>query len=166
MTTWLLGVVRYAVAVALVVAAAWKVRDFRAFGATLAGYGIRAPWDRPAAVAVIAAEAATAITAFLPVSDRFAGAPVAALGAVFLASQVYVLSTGAHTPCLCFGAANAEPPSAKTAARAALVHVAGLLLLLAGAGTGRALNPLAVLAAPVLLAASGYLLRAIPRRFQ
>lgn len=158
---WLLGVLRYAAGLALLVAAVAKARAVPAFGASLAAYGIRPPWDRPVALAVIGLEAVTAVVAYTPIGDRPTGVLVAALGVVFLAAQVYILSVGNQTPCLCFGAANAEPPSARTLARAALVLLAGVLLL-AGTTTARPVDAVAVLAAPVLLALIAVAVRMIP----
>lgn len=127
----LVTVVRCALAVALAGTAAGKVRGFRAFRASLAGYGLSGAAGRAGALAVIGAEGFTAVVAVLPGRVLLAGALGTGLGAIFLATQVYWLAAGGGATCVCLG--RVEPVSARTATRAGLVLVAGMLLLVAGA---------------------------------
>jgi Methylamine utilisation protein MauE len=157
--TWVVGSVRLAVGITLAVAAVWKARDFASFRAGLAAYGLRGPVGRLAALAVIGAEAVTAGLTIAPVGDPLAGLSAAGLGLVFLASQVYALSTGAEVPCLCFGRADSEPVSARSFVRAALVLIAGLIVLFAGASTRRPLDGTALVAAIFLVGGCWIVLR-------
>src|SRR5204863_84720 len=85
---------RDALGLTLGLAVLWKVKDFRQFQASLGGFGFAAPLRPVVAVAVLAAEAATAALAFLPAADRMVGGAGAGLGLVFLASQTYLVATG------------------------------------------------------------------------
>jgi hypothetical protein len=153
---WLLGAVRYALALTLGAAALGKARDLGAFQQSLAGYGLYGPVAWSATVALGAAEGATAAVAFLPIGHTAVGVLGTVLGSVFLASQVYGLVSGKPATCLCFGRAAAEPVSARTAVRAGLVLVAGLLLLIAGSALPQ---PVAVpsVVAGMALAGGAYL---------
>jgi hypothetical protein len=122
--------VRCGLAMALAVTAAGKVRGFRAFRGSLAGYGLHGGVAWGAALAVIGAEGGTAAIALLPGWGLLAGVLGTGLGAVFLAAQVYALAAGGGATCVCLG--RVEQVSARTVSRAALVLVAGLLLLVAG----------------------------------
>src|SRR5204863_2398251 len=112
---------RDALGLTLGLAVLWKVKDFRQFQASLGGFGFAAPLRPVVAVAVLAAEAATAALAFLPAADRMVGGAGAGLGLVFLASQTYLVATGNPTPCACFDGASTDPVSTRSLARAAAV---------------------------------------------
>jgi hypothetical protein len=134
--TLLMGALRYAVGIALALAAIAKVRDFGAFRRGLAAYGLHGWAGLAGATAVCAAEAVTALLCFAPVGAATAGVPVAALGLAFTAAQTYLLGTGTRAPCLCFGATGAAPVSIRSWTLAALVLCGGLVLVFASAGAG------------------------------
>jgi hypothetical protein len=150
-TVWLLGAVRYALGLTLAAAAVGKVRDVGAFRVSLAGYGLYGWTAWAAALALIVAEGVAAVVTFLPHSDVVVGVLATSLGLLFLSSQVYVLASGRRATCLCFGRSAAEPVSARTATRAALVLAAGLVLLVARVPGARPLDVLAVTAAVALV---------------
>jgi hypothetical protein len=161
---WAVGAARFALGLTLALAAFWKIRDLTAFRAGLSAYGLRGSVGRYAAVALIGVEALTAGLAVSPVGDPPVGSLAAGLGLVFLASQVYVLSTGASASCLCFGTAETEPVSARSVVRAALVLGAGLLVLFAGATEPRRLDASDLVAGVALVAVCWIVLRRPLRR--
>ncbi len=130
-----LGAVRCALGIALAWAALGKTRGFAPWRRGLANYGLRGAPLEIVALGVIAVEALAAAFIFSPASDRSAGLVGSALGAAFVATQSYLLAAGERVPCLCFGDAT-EPVSIRSWTKAALVLVAGLLLLFAGRDAG------------------------------
>ena len=118
------------VAAAFLVAALQKLRAWSGLTAELAGFGVPGSLVAPAAVALPVAELATAGALVV-----FAGSAVPAfvaigLLALFTGAVLANLAQGRRPPCPCFGAASAEPLSARTVVRN------GWLLALAVLATG------------------------------
>jgi hypothetical protein len=121
---------RLVVAAAFLVAAVQKLRARAGLTTELAGFGVPGTLVAPAAVALPVAELVTAIALV-----AFAGSPVPAfvgigLLALFTGAVLANLAQGRRPPCPCFGAASAEPLSARTVVRN------GWLLALAVLATG------------------------------
>lgn len=145
------GLLRYALGATLALAVAWKVRDFTAFRRSLSEYGLHRGFGWAGAVALIAAEALAAVAAFRATSDLMVGIFGAGLGLGFSVAQTYLLSTGQPVPCLCFGAAAAEPASYRTWSRSVLVLGAGLLLVFTGRSGPRPSDPVLVAGGLILV---------------
>lgn len=171
----LVGVVRYALGFTLALAAAWKVKDFNAFGRSLGSYGLYGFSGSAGAAAIIGAEALAAglcfggpavghagVTGVAVGSDVMAGALVATLGICFSIAQTYLLSTGRPAPCLCFGAATGKPVSLRSWSRSVLVLLGGLLLMFVGRPDPRPLDPVLVAGGLLLVAGLSVLYRRMP----
>ncbi|WP_214413830.1 MauE/DoxX family redox-associated membrane protein [Sphaerisporangium fuscum] len=118
---------RWALGLVLVLAVAGKLRAFGAFRDGLAVFGLRQPIAPVAAGVIVAVEAVTAVAMFSSMSDLAVGVAASLLGVAFTGTQTYLLTAGGPSSCQCFGAR--EPVSWWTWGRAALVLVAGLVLL-------------------------------------
>ncbi|MET9341037.1 MULTISPECIES: MauE/DoxX family redox-associated membrane protein [unclassified Nonomuraea] len=123
-------VLRYGLAAILAVAVLGKARHFAAFRGSLGGYGLYGPLAWAGAFTVLAVEALAAALAVSTVDAALVGVVGTVLGTIFTGLQVHLLATGNRAPCLCFG--TAAPVSATSLAHAAVVLLAGLVLLLAG----------------------------------
>lgn len=172
-----LGLVRYALGFTLALAAAWKVKEFGAFRRSLGSYGLHGRVGSVGAAALVGAEALTAALCFgavgdlartdvvlsdLMVSDRVAGVAGTALGVCFSVAQTYLLSSGKPAPCLCFGAAAAEPVSLRSWSRSVLVLLAGLVLMLVGRPDPRPFDPVLAAGGLLLLGVLSVLHRRLP----
>jgi hypothetical protein len=172
------GVVRYAVGFTLALAAAWKVKDFSAFGRSLGSYGLHGLSGSAGAAAVIGAEALaaglcfggfgglavahTVVTGVAVSSDVMVGVLTATLGICFSVAQTYLLSTGRPAPCLCFGAAASMPVSLRSWSRSVLVLLGGLLLVFVGRPGARPLDPVLVTGGLLLVGGLAVLYRRMP----
>ncbi|MFE3452091.1 MauE/DoxX family redox-associated membrane protein [Nonomuraea sp. NPDC059194] len=123
-------VLRYGLAAILAMAVLGKVRRFAAFRDSLGAYGLRGGLASAGAFTVVAVEALAVALAVSAADDALVGMAGAVLGTIFTGLQVYLLAGGNRAPCLCFG--TAAPVSAASLARAAVVLLAGLVLLFAG----------------------------------
>ncbi len=161
----LVGAIRYALGLTLALAAAWKVKDFGAFGRSLGSYGLHGFSGSAGAAALIGAEVLAAGLCFggfggLAVgdtevavgSDVAVGVLAATLGICFSVAQTYLLSTGKPAPCLCFGAAASKPVSVRSWSRSVLVLLGGLLLMFVGRSGPRPLDPVLVVGGLLLVA--------------
>lgn len=117
----ILLLVRYGLAVMLALAVLGKARHFTAFRVSLA-----LPWA--GAFAIIVVEALAVALALSPAPHLMVGIAATVLGTAFTAVQTYQLTTGGQAVCLCFGAA--ERVSWRSWSRAAVVLLAGLILLM------------------------------------
>jgi len=125
---------RLVVAGAFLVAAVQKLRVRSGLTAELAGFGVPGTLVAPAAVALPVAELATA--AALVVFPGTAVPAFVAIGllALFTGAVLANLAQGRRPPCPCFGAASAEPLSARTVVRNG--WLLGLAVLATGSITG------------------------------
>ncbi|NUW32685.1 hypothetical protein HTZ77_14760 [Nonomuraea sp. SMC257] len=137
-----------AVAAVLLGAALGKIRDVRAFAATIGGYRVLpAPLALPAAVAVLVVEVAAAALLLAPVTRPWGAVAAALLFAVFLGAMGSVLRRGLSVGCGCFGGRDLVGPG--TMARTGVLLVLALMAVAAGPA------PFAPLQVPVAAALLG-----------
>ncbi|MBN6050622.1 hypothetical protein JYK22_01650, partial [Nonomuraea sp. RK-328] len=136
-----------AVGAVLLGAALGKIRDVRAFAATIEGYRVLpARLTLPAAVAVLVTEVAAAALLLTPVTRRWGAVAAALLFAVFLVAMGSVLRRGLSVGCGCFGGRDLVGPGTMTRTGVLLV-----LALLAVAAEPAPFEPLQVPVAAALL---------------
>ncbi|GAA3146082.1 MauE/DoxX family redox-associated membrane protein [Nonomuraea roseoviolacea] len=137
-----------AVAAVLLGAALGKIRDVRAFAATIEGYRVLpARLALPAAVAVLVVEVVAAALLMVPVTRLWAAVAAVLLFAVFLGAMGSVLRRGLSVGCGCFGGRDLVGPG--TMARTGVLLVLALMAVAAGPA------PFAPLQVPVAAALLG-----------
>lgn len=121
-------VVRYALGIVLAAAVIGKLRGFASFRASLADFslGRRTAWV--AAPVIVALEVLVAAAALGPAPGVVVAVAGVLLGVSFTAAQTYLLVTGRPATCQCFG--RKEDVSLRTFARAGLVLLMGVVLLM------------------------------------
>lgn len=130
---------RAALIIFFALAAVLKTRRFAAFASSLQSFGLSLRTSRPAALAVLSAEAVTAAALTAQPIVRPAGVAAAALSLSFIAAVMISRAQGNQPECRCFGSEIAKPAGTRTIVLNLLVCAGALVIAVWGSRVTAAL---------------------------